>query len=122
MPSKLDPARPLIEARLAEYAKLTATRLFKGSSGRGLHPRELQPGEAVQCSRAEGSRLVENPEFLRFSHNGGSGLLCDCGVDSWLFRIQSSRSAERFCRHARGGTYSWTAGSWRSAARMVQGA
>lgn len=28
-PSKLDPYKPIIEARLAEYPKLTATRLFK---------------------------------------------------------------------------------------------
>lgn len=45
VPSKLDPYKAIIEARLAEYPKLTATRLFKEVRDAGY------PGSYSQVKR-----------------------------------------------------------------------
>lgn len=58
MPSKLDPYKAIIEARLAEYPKLTATRLFKEVRDAGY------PGSYSQvkrCVRRVRRRPPEEP-------------------------------------------------------------
>lgn len=55
--SKLDPYKAIIDARLAEYPKLTVTRLFKEVQDAG-YP-ELQPGEAARAKRVRPRPPVE---------------------------------------------------------------
>jgi transposase len=56
MPSKLDPYKPLIDARLAEYPKLTAVRLFEEARAAGY------PGSYNQVKRYVRTARPRPPE------------------------------------------------------------